>query len=678
MKPGLALLLLAAAFAETPFAQTAKKPAPAPPPPLEAPHPVLAWMYPAGGQRGTTVEATLSGTGITPETVLVTGGGVTAKMLESKDPKVTRLSIAIAADAAPGERELRVSNAGGVSNRFRFHVGTLPEVLEKEPNSEPAQAQVLAGLPVVVNGQILEADRDYFRFHAKATETLVIAAQARGLLPFIADAVPGWFDPVLVIYDAAGHQLHFADDFRSQPDPVIFFHPPADGEYTLELRDVIYRGRGDFVYRLTVGAVPYVSGIFPLGGQRGTTVPVELRGANLSVQKLDIAVPASGARVMRLTPNALPFAASELPSLRASGDNHTPALAQRVKAPVTIDGRIETAGASDYYTITARQGERLVMEVMARRLESPLDSILTLYNSKQVQVAENDDWSDPLEAEVTHQADSRVAYTFPAAGDYTLRLRDVQGKGGAEYAYRLLIAPPKPDFTLRITPDNPRMGQGDTAAITVTAVRTDEFTSEIGLDVEGLPTGFSSSHGRIAEGQTEGRLTITAPADAKLTTLSPAVVGTAKIGSESVRHTAEAAESMMQAFAFTHILPTRQLFLAVVPPAGFTMSVKREAGSVLEVKPDSETQVVVRITRLNGVKNQVTVLPLRLANGTITTKTAQVPPEQEEVSVTLVVSKDAKIGMRQDIIISGVMRAGATTLTRFAQAIPIVVVAGAN
>src|ERR1035438_10050341 len=98
------------------------------------------------------------------------------------------------------------------------------------------------------------------------------------------------------------------------------------------------------------------------------------------------------------------------------------------------------------------------MEVMARRLESPLDSILTLYNFKQAVLAENDDWSDPLEAEVTHQADSRIASTFPAAGDYTLRLRDVQGKGGPEYAYRLTIAPPKPDFTLRITPDNPRMG----------------------------------------------------------------------------------------------------------------------------------------------------------------------------------------------------------------------------
>jgi hypothetical protein len=40
-----------------------------------------------------------------------------------------------------------------------------------------------------------------------------------------------------------------------------------------------------------------------------------------------------------------------------------------------------------------------------------------------------------------------------AAGDYLLRLADVQGRGGDEYAYRLSIAPPGPDFVLRTRPD---------------------------------------------------------------------------------------------------------------------------------------------------------------------------------------------------------------------------------
>src|SRR5665811_2084111 len=105
-------------------------------------------------------------------------------------------------------------------------------------------------------------------------------------------------------------------------------------------------------------------------------------------------------------------------------------------------------------------------------LGSPMDSVLTLYDGKRNQVAENDDWNDPLEAILAHNADSRILYTFPAVGDYYLRLRDIQGKGGEEYAYRLVLDAPHPDFTLRIAPDNPRLGVGDTAAITVCLLYT--------------------------------------------------------------------------------------------------------------------------------------------------------------------------------------------------------------
>ena len=590
---------------------------------LEPVQPVLAWIYPAGGQRGTTVEVTASGTAIAPQSVLITGGGVTARVVDAKDPAKVRIAVSIAPDAEPGVRELRILNAGGVSNRSRFAVGQLPEINEVEPNSERSQAQNIASWPVVVNGQILEGDRDYFRFSAKADETVVCTVEARSLLPFIADAVPGWFDPVLAVYDAGGKQLQFADDYRFRPDPVLFFRAPKDGLYTLELRDVIYRGRGDFVYRLTIGAEPPATHYFP-------------------------------------------------PGEAGHGD---PAHARRVVPPVAIDGRIGKPGDSDYFVFTAKQGDKLVMQVQARRFDSPLDSILTLYNAKNQQLAENDDWNDPMEALTTHQADSRLLYTFPAAGDYILRLRDVQGKGGEEYGYRLTVAPPQPDFALRITPDNPRLGQGDTAAITVSAVRKDEFNGDIRLAVEGLPAGFEASEALIPAGQAEGRLTITAPPDAPLGILSPTVMGSATVGKDTVIRKAESAEAVMQAFAYTHILPTKQLFLAVIPPAAFTLAADVPPGKVIEVKQDSDTPIAIKILRQPNAKAGVSFGPIRIANGTITSKSVFVAADKDEATIVLTVTKAAKAGLRQDVIFSGVMRAANQTITRFARAIPIQVMA---
>ena len=76
--------------------------------------------------------------------------------------------------------------------------------------------------------------------------------------------------------------MAYADHFRFHPDPVLFYEVPNDGEYTLQIRDSIYRGRDDFVYRITVGEVPYVTGIFPLGGPAGAQTTVQLTGWNLS------------------------------------------------------------------------------------------------------------------------------------------------------------------------------------------------------------------------------------------------------------------------------------------------------------------------------------------------------------------------------------------------------------
>ena len=282
--------------------------------------PYIAHMFPAGGQRGTKVEALVCGSQLAGTTeARILPAGVTASIAKVEDATKVRVNLAIAPDAAIGEYELRLLTKAGASNRFRFFVGDLPELTETEPNNTADTAQKVA-LPMLVNGQVMEKDQDWFRFTAKAGTTLVCDIAARAIIPYIADAVPGWFDAVLTLRDAGGHQVASVDDVRLWPDPRILLPITQDGEYTLQVTDILSRGRADFVYRLSLGALPRVTSIYPLGGPAGASTPTALFGANLAQRTAKVDVPANGSGLAWVTTeaggtqsNAMPFAISDTP-----------------------------------------------------------------------------------------------------------------------------------------------------------------------------------------------------------------------------------------------------------------------------------------------------------------------------------------------------------------------------
>ena len=97
----------------------------------------------------------------------ISGSGVAAKILDAGKPAAVGIQFTISLTAELGQRNIRLRTPGGISNRYRIMVGDFPEVNEVEPNSQPSQAQRLDTLPVLVNGRILEQDRDFFRFSAR-------------------------------------------------------------------------------------------------------------------------------------------------------------------------------------------------------------------------------------------------------------------------------------------------------------------------------------------------------------------------------------------------------------------------------------------------------------------------------------------------------------------------------
>jgi len=495
--------------------------------------------------------------------------------------------ITVAADAKPSQRELRIASPTGLSNPLVFHVGPLSEfsapasknLTEQKssiaktavaPKSRQKDPEMTVTLPAVINGQILPGKVDRYRFPAKRGQKLVVAASARDLIPYIADAVPGWFQATLALYDAQGTELAYEDDYRFHPDPVLYYRIPADGQYVVEIKDAIYRGREDFVYRIAIGEMPFVTSIFPLGGPAGTQTTVELKGWNLPANSLvvDAADKAPGTRSLSVrrgpsVSNAVPFAVDTLPECLEKEPNNEPATAQQVTLPVIVNGRVGQPDDADIYCFQGRAGSELVAEVHARRLGSPLDSVLRLTDAAGKQLAFNDDQKDKGAGLTTHHADSYLRATLPADGTCYVHLGDMQHRGGPEFAYRLRLSPPRPDFELRLVPSSINARAGTTFPVTVYALRKDGFAGEIAVALKNAPAGFALSGGLVPAGQDQVRLTLTAPSPAPPEPASLRLEGRATIEGREITHPVVPAEDMIQAFEYRHLVPSQELKVAV-------------------------------------------------------------------------------------------------------------------
>src|SRR5208282_3022156 len=119
----------------------------------------------------------------------------------------------------------------------------------------------------------------------------------------------------------------------------------------------------------------------------------------------------------------------------------------------------------------------------------------------------------------------------------------------------------------------------------------DGFNSAIDLTVQNLPKGFVASEAVIPAGQSETRLTITAPPDAQVGLGSPTIVGTAILGEQTAVRQAVGAEDIMQAFSLRHDVPTKEFLVAVIESPDFTLSTNIPPTEVREVRQESQVLV---------------------------------------------------------------------------------------
>jgi len=498
--------------------------------------------------------------------------------------------VTVAPDAKPGRREIRVITKRGVSNALPFYVGQVPEVARKpvktckrqvlgkeylaQVKRPPEEEEVGITVPCTMNGQLAAGWVDRYRFEASKGQRLVIAVKARHLVPYVADGVPGWFQAVLKLCDANGKELAYNDDFRFDPDPVLYFEVPEDGEYVLTINEALFRGRESFVYRITIGELPFVTSIFPLGGRVGEPVKIEMNGWNL--EKATLAPPPKDAKPGRhliaatdgkLVSNYVPFALDTLPECLDQESNDEPSKAQKVNLPIIVNGRADRPGDWDVFEVEGKASETIVAEVHARRLGSPLDSFVKVTGTDGKIIALNDDHYDAASGLNTDHADSYLMVKLPVDGKYFIHLGDTRRHAGKEYAYRLRISRPQPDFALRVIPSRICIRSKSAANVTVFAIRKDGFNGPIKLSFKDLPEGLESPGATLAANKEAVGLTLKTSLAEMEKPVNVTVVGTATIGDREVVHEAVPAEDRMQAFLWRHLLPAEDLPALVYNPS---------------------------------------------------------------------------------------------------------------
>jgi hypothetical protein len=501
-------------------------------------YPMITHTFPVAVQRGKTSEVTVEGqmNFLGVYKALFDAGGIQAAIVAGPVPKAVppqkalvrsvKLRLTVAADAPLGVREFRLASPLGISSVGQLLVVDEPVVLESGVNNTRAQANPIP-VPSVVCGRIEAAeDVDYFKLHAEAGQILTIEVHCARLQDKIHD-LQKHADPIVTLFDAAGHELAANDDFYFA-DPLLSYPVARTGDYYLQVRDSKYDGDPRWVYALLVTNRPYVSHVYPMAGNPGQVLEVEPVGsARESKARVPLRVPAApGLQEVQLDlggvkTNPTAFIVSILPQVLEHEPNDTPEQATRVTIPCGINGRIGTKRDLDHFIFTATKGKAIRFEVKARRfgtvLRSSLDSVLDVLTPKGAVLASNDD---------TFGKDAALVFTPPADGDYILRMRDLNNKGGDTALYYIEADWTRPDFTLRCDPDKAMIGPGSSTAWHVHIVRSNGFNGPVRVDVKGLPKGVLVNPLTIPPTMTQGLLVLTAAPNAVRDAANVEVVGT--------------------------------------------------------------------------------------------------------------------------------------------------------
>jgi hypothetical protein len=452
--------------------------------------PYVASVFPLQVRAGGAAEVTVTGVNL---------GGVHQVKIDTPKSVERWTTVPMQVKTSDGRR----------LDKVKVAVGNEPEMLERESNGTPGQAQRVS-LPVTIDGHIdggdqPGADADYFRFHARQGQALTIAVAASRL------GSP--LDSVIEVLDSQGNPIPRATlrcltqtittlsdrDSRMEGIRLTSIAGVVEGDYLMigdELDQVAFvsdQPDSDVMMRSTGGLRRAFLGTSP-----------DVHAINTPVYKVQILPPDAS-----FPPNGLPV-----------------------------------------FRLTWR----------------------------------NDDGGPG------YGPDSRLDFVAPKDGDYLVRLADVRGLAGTDFAYSLTIRDAMPDYQLTSLPDNPNIPQGGLLPVTVSANRLEGYEGPIEIEVKGLPKGVTASPATIPAEQASTVVLLKAGQDASPDTPPAAIqiIGRAKVNGRDLVRVANENTPLQVA--------------AIMPPPDVVVTVEP---TQIALSPGHDAKVTLHVNRQNGFKGRV-------------------------------------------------------------------------
>lgn len=298
---------------------------------------------------------------------------------------------------SPDQKQLALGRYDGIiilvdvqtGETKEINPGQRPTRIEAEPNDTPGNAQSIS-LPSNVRGTLGRAgDVDCFGFQVKKGQGLgirVIKLVQEEKKKKEKKKAESPLEPVLQLVDRKGRVL------AESADGLLGHTFEAEGAYAVIVRDREFRGGDKYEYRLEMGDVPIITSVFPLGVQQGKQAEIQVKGVNLEGKtKLTVKAAkdaAPGTRLPIAVDTSLGKAlgnrsvvVGEFPEVVEGSQRSPPGPASKggenpMPVPGTANGHLQTAGQTDTWTFSAKKGEKVIIEVSARRLGSALDSFI--------------------------------------------------------------------------------------------------------------------------------------------------------------------------------------------------------------------------------------------------------------------------------------------------------------